>query len=951
MSTPYHSKYWAYALSVQGPGGSLESLSRSIASARVDLNPHQVDAALFAVRSPFSRGVILADEVGLGKTIEAGIVIAQKWAERKRRLLLILPATLRKQWQQELLEKFGVPSFILETSSFNEIRRAGNATPFEMRDRVVICSYQFAASRAEEVNRVNWDLVVIDEAHRMRNVYRSSNRIARAIAGAVRGSPKLLLTATPLQNSLMELFGLVSIVDEHAFGDEDSFREQFMRLGSTQTEPARNAALRERLRPLLTRTLRKQVLEYIRFTQRVPLTQDFLPSAAEVQLYDQVSAYLQRDVLFALPASQRGLITLILRKLLASSTFAIAGTLRRLTQRLERLEKSELLVDADDFEGVAELEDEWEENGSEAPGPTATRIDPQQLKAELEELRRYAELGESIRQNSKGESLLAALDTALERACSLGAQRKAVIFTESRRTQQYLLDLLSERGYRDQIVLINGTNTDPASRAIYERWIERHRGSPVVSGSRSADTKAAIVEEFRDRATLLIATESAAEGVNLQFCSLVVNYDLPWNPQRVEQRIGRCHRYGQKHDVVVVNFLNRSNAADQRVFQLLSEKFRLFDGVFGASDEVLGAVESGVDLEKRIAQVYQDARTEKDIQLAFDSLQAELDDQIKTRMAETRQSVLEHLDAEVQQRLEVFRDRALATLSERQRWLLDLTRQELNGEAHFDPDEPLFDYGGALAPRGTYHLEWRLAEQRDCVFYSQEHGLAQALIQRARGRPLPPASVRMDYDAAGVPISALEPFRGKSGWLELARLNVQSVDQDEFLVLSAVADDGRQLDEDQCRKLLALPVVTPPVATETHGPAWEAVSVVRQAHVQRLRQELSERNARYLDEETDKLEHWSDDLKHTLEQELRELDRKIRESRKAAKLAMTLDDKLESQKEQRSLESQRSRKRRELYEAQDTVDRQRDELIADIEKQLSQQTTLEPLFALRWTLE
>ncbi len=111
--------------------------------------------------------------------------------------------------------------------------------------------------------------------------------------------------------------------------------------------------------------------------------------------------------------------------------------------------------------------------------------------------------------------------------------------------------------------------------------------------------RAALVEHFRDDAAILIATEAAAEGINLQFCNLVVNYDLPWNPQRIEQRIGRCHRYGQKFDVVVVNFLNKKNAADQRVYELLDEKFRLFNGVFGASDEVLGAVESGVDFEKR----------------------------------------------------------------------------------------------------------------------------------------------------------------------------------------------------------------------------------------------------------------------------------------------------------------------------------------------------------------
>ena len=139
---------------------------------------------------------------------------------------------------------------------------------------------------------------------------------------------------------------------------------------------------------------------------------------------------------------------------------------------------------------------------------------------------------------------------------------------------------------------------------------------------------------FRDEAIIMIATEAAAEGINLQFCSLVVNYDLPWNPQRIEQRIGRCHRYGQKHDVVVVNFLNQKNAADQRVYQLLAEKFKLFNGVFGASDEVLGSIESGVDFEKRIADIYQKCRTQEQIQFNFDQLQREMEIQIDERQAD-----------------------------------------------------------------------------------------------------------------------------------------------------------------------------------------------------------------------------------------------------------------------------------------------------------------------------
>src|SRR6476660_10516606 len=136
----------------------------------------------------------------------------------------------------------------------------------------------------------------------------------------------------------------------------------------------------------------------------------------------------------------------------------------------------------------------------------------------------------------------------------------------------------------------------------------------------------------------MIATEAASEGVNLQFCSLVMNYDLPWNPQRIEQRIGRCHRYGQKHDVVVINFLNERNEADRRVLELLTEKFSLFSGVFGASDEVLGTIESGVDFEKRILSIYQECRTPAEIAAAFQQLRAEMDESIKTRMDDTHRT-------------------------------------------------------------------------------------------------------------------------------------------------------------------------------------------------------------------------------------------------------------------------------------------------------------------------
>ena len=342
--TEFHAKYFAYELTKRCASNSLEKLSSTLSNAQVDLNPHQIEAALFAFRSPLSKGALLADEVGLGKTIEAGLVLSQKWAEQKRKILLIVPSSLRKQWNSELQEKFFLPSIILESKSFNQYIKDGNLNPFEQEDTIVICSYHFARSKAPYIKKIDWDLSVIDEAHRLRNVYKSSNKIAKQIKDALQNVPKILLTATPLQNSLLELYGLISIIDDHHFGDLKSFKAKYSKVSTFQdvyenelgmVEPRQEMfmELRRRLAPVCTRTLRKQVLEYIKYTKRIPITQDYIPTEEEIKLYNGMSEYLQRPRLYALPASQRQLITLILRKLLASSSFAIASTLDRVAFR------------------------------------------------------------------------------------------------------------------------------------------------------------------------------------------------------------------------------------------------------------------------------------------------------------------------------------------------------------------------------------------------------------------------------------------------------------------------------------------------------------------------------------------------------------------------------------------------------------------------------------------
>ncbi|MBE0508695.1 MAG: DEAD/DEAH box helicase, partial [Marinospirillum sp.] len=286
--TDYHAKYFAYELTRQRRGNDVGRISQSLFDASVDLNPHQIDAALFALGNPLVKGVILADEVGLGKTIEAALVLSQYWAERRRRLIVVCPAALRKQWANELAQKFHLPSQVLDARTWREHRKQGVTDPFDQAT-VTVVSYNFAARMADKLRLIPWDLVVFDEAHKLRNAHRESHRTGQAIKQAFGPCNKLLLTATPLQNSLMELYGLSTVIDTQLFGDAQSFRRQYLK-GGEDIE-----GLKERTKEFVKRTLRKDVLEYIRYTQRKALTVPFVPSEDEHRLYYLVSGYLQRE--------------------------------------------------------------------------------------------------------------------------------------------------------------------------------------------------------------------------------------------------------------------------------------------------------------------------------------------------------------------------------------------------------------------------------------------------------------------------------------------------------------------------------------------------------------------------------------------------------------------------------------------------------------------------------
>ena len=958
MITDYHAKYFAYELTKRSASDSIQKLAASLADAQVDLNPHQVEAALFAFRSPLSKGAILADEVGLGKTIEAGLVISQKWAERKRKILIIVPSNLRKQWNQELLDKFFLSSIIMENASFNQEIKKGNLNPFE-QGKVVICSYHFVRKMDAYIKKIEWDLVVIDEAHRLRNVYKPSSKIANAIKEAVANAPKILLTATPLQNTLLELFGLVSIIDDYTFGDLKSYKTQFSRLeGSDNFDD-----LKERLKPICIRNLRRQVLEYIQFTNRKAVVQEFVPSDAEQQLYEMVSEYLQRENLYALPTAQRQLMTLILRRLLASSTFAISGTLEGLANKLNCVVTEQKAMEipqeniVDNFEAFEEIKDEWvddeerEENGEEKPKRIYSPAEIEQIKKEIADLREFGKLAKSIMKNSKGEVLMTALKRGFTEIKRLGGNGKVLIFTESTRTQAYLKQILENSEYRGKVVLFNGSNNDLESKEIFKQWMKKHEGTDRVTGSKTADKRAAIVEYFRDEATIMIATEAAAEGINLQFCSLVVNYDLPWNPQRIEQRIGRCHRYGQKFDVVVVNFLNKKNEADQRTYQLLDHKFRLFAGVFGASDEVLGSIESGVDFEKRIAQIYQTCRTSDEIGRSFDQLQKDLEEQIADRMNNTRQKLLENFDEEVHEKLRVNLQESKNCLSKYEHWLWQITRFFLEPYAKFDNREDAFTlvknpFPGEVIHPGPYRIGKGID---DANIYRVGHPLAQRIIEQCKHAPTPNIRLTFHYSDAPKKISIIDSLIKKSGWLMVKFLTITSFDSEDHVLLFGITDDDKILEEEQCQRLFSVSadksVFNDPGAIETVRQKMNSFYENRKKDIL---VRMSTRDGRYFETELDKMDKWAEDRRESLRVDLKDTEDRVKELKKQARLASNLPEKLKLEKERRQLETKRDAAWRAYEQEAKTIESKKDSLIDEIEKKLKPRINEEALFMIRW---
>lgn len=939
--TNHQIKYFAWEITKKRSASDVDRLSQSLFDAQVDVNPHQIEAALFALNNPLSKGVILADEVGLGKTIEAALVLCQYWAERRRNLLIICPASLRKQWAQELQDKFNLPTQVLDLKTWNMARKDGVYDPFK-NGKISIISYPFANRMEYALAQIPWDLVVIDEAHKLRNAHRSSNKIGNSLKRSLIGKKKLLLTATPLQNTLMELYGLSTIIDEHLFGDEKAFRSRYVVDGDIQS-------LKKRIQQFMQRTLRKDVLEYVPYTNRHALTVPFKPNDDEQSLYDSISEYLQREVSYAFPQQQKHLISIVLRKLLASSTPAVIATLEAIQQRLKKLLEqqsldedwlSNFIVDEDMDE---ELLDDFDEEVSHG------QIDVSLIKSEIAEIERYIQQAYKITDDSKTFALLSAIEQGFARMFEMGAKRKAVIFTESKRTQEYLIAFLEARGYKGKVIGFNGSNTSATNTGIYQKWLGKYLGTQHVTGSPAIDRRTALIDFFKNEAEILIATEAAAEGVNLQFCSLVINYDLPWNPQRVEQRIGRCHRYGQEFDVVVVNFLNERNEADQRVLELLKDKFQLFDGVFGASNDILGTVESGINFEKRISEIYDQCRSPEEIEQSFKQLRDELEEQINVKMKRTQELLLEHFDADIHDLLKVQKERAELQLDKISRLFWLSTKYILGKFANFHDQDLSFDLTKSPilnAPSGKYQLI-RKGERipENTFIYRLTHPLGEFVLDNAKGLQTPKQFIQFDYSRYGQKVTLLEELKGQKGWLSITVLSLDSFQEEEHIVITAMTDDGRVLDVDLCERLLQVNATVLSDVVDTIPDLFQA-NIDKQYQVA-LNHAL-ELNDEFFRKERDKLEQWAEDSLLAVEKMLEDVKLKISSLKRESRKAPDIETEKKLQEEIQKTEKEKRRMRQQVFDVEDEIADKRDAMIDALEQRLHRSSKAENLFVVKW---
>jgi superfamily II DNA or RNA helicase len=877
-----------------------ERYAASQRQARIDPNPHQIDAVIFALRRLREGGCILADEVGLGKTIEAGLVIAQSRAEGAQRVLLIVPKSLIGQWQNELANLFGIQA---------QETQANFTAP-----GVYLVGREFAGGErgAEQLAAAStFDLVVIDEAHEIfAALHRRYDRdgiydetsdealMAHRVRGFLRSTPVLLLTATPMQNSLAELWGLVQYVEPTGtlLGDINTFREVFCADDDRILVTGQEHELQRRLAMVLQRTLRRQAQEFLErpFTQRRCRLYEYAMSDDERSLYDDVTEYLLQPTLYAFAGSQRRLLLIGFHRRMASSLRALAASLENVAERLRRLRAGDRArVSTND---LRDLEDEDEaDDSSEEP---ARPVDRDAVAGELARVENFIARAKTLPHDAKARTFQDAIRVILDLGRESRGSGKAVVFTESITTQEYLRELLLDMGLRDEdVTLFRGNNDHERAKQAHARWQQEvgRNLTPGTRPTREVGTRLALVHEFRTRSRVLVCTEAGAKGLNLQFCETVINYDLPWNPQRIEQRIGRCHRYSQQRDVTVVNFIAKDNEAHRLTFEILSQKLDLFGKVLDASDTVLHEprtdapelVASAVSLEfeNDLRNIYSRSRTLDEVTHEIAALRDRIDvrrDAYEKEYKRTSQVIESRFDEDVRRVFRRLREELPAGFVQLDRDIADLVegylrsrgighdRAEQDGRIVFDVD-PKSDMGADVGDVRRFAT----GDARgldNAQHLNLLHPLVQAAITHARGWSGGSVDLALTLNAS----SNLRALVGKTGVLAVAMVDYTGFEPVQRVIAAAVVGEAT-LEPTLAAEIAQLPALDGKLLTPDVDPRWLDDAMDEAVFVDQ--RDVEKREQQHFEKAMGQLERFVDDKVLICHRERASISGKLRSAR------------------------------------------------------------------------
>ena len=426
---------------------------------------------------------------------------------------------------------------------------------------------------------------------------------------------------------------------------------------------------------------------------------------------------------------------------------------------------------------------------------------------------------------------------------------------------------------------------------------------------------------------------------------------MPWNPQRIEQRIGRCHRYGQKSDVVVVKFVNEANYADRRVYELLNDKFSLFDGVFGASDEVLGSIDSGVDFERRLNSIYSTCRTEREIAAAFDELQNELEEVIKERIACTRKSLLENFDEEVVNKLRMRQSEDSVRLDTYNKHLWHIAVNVLKDSiSNIDSDKHIFTLNDKVAsniPTGTYILN---KESEQYIQLRYGHPLGKFVVEKALAEDVSDEELVFDLDSYPYKTALIEQYKGQSGLACVYRVTSSNqYDGEEQLIACAKTDGGEILPPEFVFKLLELDCLS-----QQDSNLATLDDIFKEEYEEQLngyKFQVEERTNEYVDYEINKYEMWAEDQLVPLRKEVMELNKEHEALRRQIRKEHNASVKIQLKKEENTKAKLLSKKRAQLFQLEDEYADKVDSMTSKLQSSMENSISSKIMFRLKWTIK